>query len=194
MWKLCAHLKLAEGNQESTICGNGAGPSSAGCFGERMDHQWTGTLVCIEGDGRSAKCERDARTGDGYHNEGQSVRTFLWDFCQSGDLHPCTHPDWHVLSLAPAGSAVSVDEFEDWIKWTNPAMMQLRPLSGTDEHEYAQLVKLLKEKDYVSRRCSRRAVLSFFLTVLYAVSGWDIEGITHGTVHGEHYHRVIHAR
>jgi len=84
MWKLCAHLKLAEGNQESTICGNGAGPSSAGCFDERMDHQWTGTLVCMEGDGRCAKCERDARTGDGHHNEGQSVPTFPWDFLPVG--------------------------------------------------------------------------------------------------------------
>lgn len=60
-----------------------------------------------------------------------------------------------VLSLAPAEPAVSVDELEDWIKRTNPVMMQLRPLSGTDEHNYGQLVRLLKEKGYVSRRCSR---------------------------------------
>ena len=152
MRRLRAHLKLAEGNQGSTICGNGRA---------RLLRKGTDAT-------QNAK-EMRVRVVS-YHNEGQSVRTFPWDFCQSGDLRPCTHPDWHrrgqhVLSLAPAGSAVSVDEFEDWIKWINPAMMQLRPLSGTDAHEYAQLVKLLKEKDYVSRRCSHRAVLLFFLTV-----------------------------
>jgi len=57
-------------------------------------------------------------------------------------------------------------------------MMRLRPLSGTDEHEYAQLVKLLelKEKGYVSRRRSRRPVLLFFDSMPFLggrLKAWD---------------------
>lgn len=65
-----------------------------------------------------------------------------------------------ILSLAPVWPAVSMDEFHDWIKKTGPVVMQIQAAPGTDEHNYEQLVKLLREKSFVGHRCSRRAVPS----------------------------------
>jgi hypothetical protein len=66
-----------------------------------------------------------------------------------------THPSrlastWpKLLSLAPAGPAVPLNEFHEWIKKTDPAIMQIQAAPGTDEHNYGQLIKLLREKGYV---------------------------------------------
>lgn len=73
------------------ICGDGAGPSSA--ILRRENGSPVDGHDCMEEDGGYAKCERDARTSDGYHNEGQPVRTFPWDFCQSGTS---THPPMQI--------------------------------------------------------------------------------------------------
>ena len=69
-----------------------------------------------------------------------------------------------VLSLAPAGPAVSLDDLRDWIKTTSPMVVQIRPALGTNDHNYEQLVQLLKKKNYVScRRCPPVKTSSYLL-------------------------------
>src|SRR6266852_5216679 len=55
-----------------------------------------------------------------------------------------------VLSLAPAGPAVSMEELQDWMRRHDPVVMHVQPTPGTDEHGYGQLVKLLRDKSCVS--------------------------------------------
>jgi hypothetical protein len=55
-----------------------------------------------------------------------------------------------VLSLAPAGPAVSLDELHEWMRKHGPVVMHVQPTPGTDEHGYGQLVKLLRDKTCVS--------------------------------------------
>ena len=55
-----------------------------------------------------------------------------------------------VLSLAPAGPAVSLEELHDWMRKHSPVVMQVQSTPGTDEHGYGQLVKLLRDKSCVS--------------------------------------------
>ena len=80
-----------------------------------------------------------------------------------------THPPrlastWpEVLTLAPAGPAVSEGELRDWIKTTSPMVVQIRPALGTNDHNYKQLVNLLKEKNYVSRRGCPHVNMSSYL-------------------------------
>ena len=52
--------------------------------------------------------------------------------------------------------------------------MQIRPAPGTDDHNYGQLVKLLREKGYVGRLYARQVVHS--PSWQYAIAGWDNEG------------------
>jgi hypothetical protein len=44
-----------------------------------------------------------------------------------------------------------MDELQDWIKKTNPVITRIQPAPGIDDHSYGQLVKLLREKNYVGR-------------------------------------------
>ena len=68
-----------------------------------------------------------------------------------------------VLTLAPAGPAVSLDDLRNWIKKTNPMVVQIRPALGTNDYNYKQLVKLLREKGYVScRPCPPVKLSSYF--------------------------------
>ena len=64
-----------------------------------------------------------------------------------------------VLSLAPAGPSVPMEELYDWIRKNSPAVMQIQATPGTDEHSYGQLVKLLRDKGCVSHRCTCQDVL-----------------------------------
>ena len=49
-------------------------------------------------------------------------------------------------------------EFQEWIKKTKPVIMRILPAPGTDEHNYGQLVKLLRDKGYVGRWHYRETV------------------------------------
>jgi len=46
-----------------------------------------------------------------------------------------------------------MDELQDWIKKTDPVLTRIQPAPGTDDHSYGQLVKLLREKNYVGHQC-----------------------------------------
>ena len=52
-----------------------------------------------------------------------------------------------------------MDELQDWIKKTNPVITRIQPAPGTDDHNYGQLVKLLREKNYVGPPMSPRQVV-----------------------------------
>jgi hypothetical protein len=65
-----------------------------------------------------------------------------------------------VLSIAPAGPAVSIQELQDWIRENDPVIMQIKPAPGMDDHNYGQLAKLLREKGYVGRLYTRQGVHS----------------------------------
>lgn len=64
-----------------------------------------------------------------------------------------------VLSLAPAGPAVSMDELHDWMRRHEPVVMHVQATPGTDEHGYGQLVKLLRDKSCVRHGASSKAVV-----------------------------------
>jgi hypothetical protein len=53
-----------------------------------------------------------------------------------------------------------MQELQEWTRKNNPVMMQIRPAPGTDDHNYGQLVKLLREKGYVGRLYARQVVHS----------------------------------
>jgi hypothetical protein len=151
----------AQGNQGLIFGGNssgtnvGAGPQTAGGANERMSKQWSGTLTW--------------QGTDTARNERKEVRAQVTATATKGD--PCaffscgffvgwrlmiTRPSrmvstWpKVLSLAPAGPAVSMDELHEWMRKHDPVVMQIQPTPGTDEHGYGQLVKLLRDKSCVS--------------------------------------------
>ena len=60
-----------------------------------------------------------------------------------------------VLNLSPAGPTVQMNELQDWMKRTQPVLMGVQPASGTDDHNFGQLVKSLRERNLVGpcRRC-----------------------------------------
>ncbi|KAI9510732.1 hypothetical protein F5148DRAFT_1332188 [Russula earlei] len=151
MKKLAEQRGLAQNNQGLAVGGNSAGtnatagPSTGGSFG---DHQWSGTLMW--------------QGTDTTRNEKKEVRAQVTATTSKGNPLTSTWPKG--LSLAPAGPTVSMDEFQEWIRKTNPAIMQIHPAPGTDEHHYGQLVKLLRDKSY------------------YAVAGWEIQGMNRPTM------------
>ena len=149
-----------QGSQGLIVGGNssgsnaGAGPQTAGGVGERIGKQWSGTLTW--------------QGTDTARNERKEVRAQVTAIATKGD--PCvffpmdfvgprliiTRPSrmastWpKVLSLAPAGPAVSLVELHEWMRKHNPVVMHIQPTPGADEHGYGQLVKLLRDKGCVS--------------------------------------------
>ena len=99
MQKLVEQRGFAQGNK-GLIGGNGAGtntgagPSTAGGFGERMDNQWTGTLMWQGTDTtRNEKKEVRAQV-TAIAQKGNPCALFPVDLSLIEDLHPCTHADW----------------------------------------------------------------------------------------------------
>jgi hypothetical protein len=153
MQKLVEQRGLAPNAQ--TLIGNSAGtngstaPAMAGGFG---DVRWVGTFVW--------------QGTDPTRNEKKEVRAQVVATAPSGN--PCvvfhffsimnSHKDrmastWpKVLSLSPAGPAVQMNELQDWMKRTQPVLMRVQAAPGTDDHSFVQLVKLLRDRSYVSRR------------------------------------------
>ena len=64
-----------------------------------------------------------------------------------------------VMSLAPAGPAVSKDELHLWVRKYNPVAMHIQPTAETDEHGYERLVRLLRDKGCVSHGVSSKPCL-----------------------------------
>jgi len=169
MKKLIEQRGLTQGNQ-GLVGGNGAGtnpgagPPTAGGFGERIDHQWSGTLLWQGTDTtRNEKKEVRAQV-TAAASRGNACAHFLMEFLSTDDLmssHPSRYTStWpKSLLLSPAGPAVSNEEFQEWVKKTNPVVMHIKPILGTDEHNYGQLVKLLRDKSYVGRRRSWKDIL-----------------------------------
>ncbi|KAH9959667.1 hypothetical protein BC827DRAFT_1384663 [Russula dissimulans] len=153
MRKLVEQRGLAQGNQ-GLVGGNGvgtnpgAGPTTAASFGEGIDRQWSGTLQW--------------QGTDTTRNEKKEVRAQVTAAAPRGNPFASTWPK--VLLLAPLGPAVSTEDFQEWLKKTNPVIMYIKPVPGTDEHNYVQLVKLLRDKSY------------------YAVAGWEIQGMGRPTM------------
>ncbi len=53
-------------------------------------------------------------------------------------------------------------ELQEWVKKTKPVLMRVQAAPQTDDHSFGQLVKLLRDRSYVSRR--RLFQLSYPLT------------------------------
>jgi len=64
-----------------------------------------------------------------------------------------------------------MQELQDWTRKNNPVIMQIRPAPGTDDHNYGQLVKLLREKGYVGRLICPPSCPLTFLTVCHCGVG-----------------------
>ena len=95
-----------------------------------------------------------------------------------------------VLSLSPAGPAVQMNELQEWMKRTQPVLMRVQPAPGTDDHGFGQLVKLLRERSFVSLLRFHSAILSRF----EAVCSYGMGDSRHGSDHDEPSHRAILAR
>jgi hypothetical protein len=98
MQKLVEQRGFAQGNK-GLVGGNGAGmntgagPSTAG-FGERMDNQWTGTLMWQGTDTtRNEKKEVRAQV-TATAPKGNPCALFPVNLSLIEGLYPCTHPDW----------------------------------------------------------------------------------------------------
>ena len=64
-----------------------------------------------------------------------------------------------------------MEELQDWIKKTNPVITRIQPAPGTDDHTYAQLVKLLREKNYVGHQCLLAKLTSYLLDSMLLPGG-----------------------
>ncbi|KAH9160781.1 hypothetical protein EDB89DRAFT_845017 [Lactarius sanguifluus] len=139
-----ATTHIPAGNGARTNGGTGApiAPTMVGGFGESRGVQWVGTFVW--------------QGTDPTRNEKKEVRAQIVATAPSGNPHASTWPK--VLSLAPAGPAVPMNEFQEWIKKTQPVLMKVQAAPGADGHNFGQLVKLLRERSY------------------YALAGWEIQG------------------
>ncbi|KAN0120893.1 hypothetical protein V8E52_004162 [Russula decolorans] len=115
---------------------------------ERASQQWSGTLTW-----------QGTNTTLG---ERTKVRAQVTASASEGDPWASTWPN--VLSLAPAGPAVSMDELHDWMRKYSPVVTHIEPTAGTNGHSCGQLVKLLRDKS------------------CYAVAGWRIPGMAHSTM------------
>ncbi|KAI9450141.1 hypothetical protein BJY52DRAFT_1304125 [Lactarius psammicola] len=146
MKKLVEQRNLAQNAQTHIPAGNGAGtnggtgapvaPAMAGGFGgATVDVQWVGTFVW--------------QGTDPTRNEKKEVRAQVVAVAPTGNPLASTWPK--VLSLVPAGPAVPMNELQEWMKKTQPVLMRVQAAPGTDDHNFGQLVKLLRERSYVGR-------------------------------------------
>ena len=141
---------IASGSGTGT--GGVAGPATpGGTTDERTHYQWTGTLQW-QNDMKITRTEVTATATKGNPCALSPHRTFL--LIEKTNIHwPRLAWTWpKVLLLSPAKPMVSMDEFQDWIRRTNPVVMQIRPASMTDDPSYGQLVQLLRTKGSVRRK------------------------------------------
>ena len=207
MKKLVEQRGLAQNGQTLISAGNSAGinggagtpvtPAMAAAgFGETRDVRWVGTFVW--------------QGTDPARNEKKEVRAQVVATAPSGN--PCavsliltsykgTYINYRmattwptVLSLSPAGPAVQMNELQEWMKRTQPVLMRVQAAPGTDDHNFGQLVKLLRERSYVSRGhvvgVSHIPPLTLFMR---SVRSYGMGDPRHGPHHDEPSHRAIFA-
>jgi hypothetical protein len=83
-----------------------------------------------------------------------------------------------------------MNELQEWLKRTQPVLMRVQPTPGTDDHGFGQLVKLLRERSFVSRSSFDPGILSRFETV----RNYGMGDPGHRTDHDEPAHRAILGR
>jgi hypothetical protein len=148
---------------------------------ERASQQWSGTLTwqgtnTTLGERTKVRAQVTASA-----SEGDPCAYLLWNFYYR--RYVFTHlsrwaSTWpNVLSLAPAGPAVSMDELHDWMRKYSPVVTHIEPTAGTNGHSCGQLVKLLRDKSCVGRLCSAKPFSNFLDSMPLRVGGsqeWPI--------------------
>ncbi|KAI9454567.1 hypothetical protein BJY52DRAFT_720687 [Lactarius psammicola] len=103
----------------------------AGGFGEARDVWWVGNFAW--------------QGTDPTRDDKKEVWARVVAFAPSGKPLASTWPK--ALALMPTGPAVPMNELQEWMKKTQPVLMRVQAAPGTDDHNFRQLIKLLRERN-----------------------------------------------